>query len=117
MYYNTKASGARIRELRLAKKLDQIELAELLNVSHGYISRIESGKKGCSVDLMIQISEIFGTSLDYLILGKCNGVPDFIRQIGNPYCYRHGKYVVKVSFADTDISLEDRLEAYIRTKG
>ena len=70
MYYNTKASGARIRELRLAKKLDQIELAELLNVSHGYISRIESGKKGCSVDLMIQISEIFGTSLDYLILGN-----------------------------------------------
>ena len=76
MYYNTKASGARIRELRLAKKLDQIELAELLNVSHGYISRIESGKKGCSVDLMIQISEIFGTSLDYLILGKCHDVLD-----------------------------------------
>ena len=76
MYFNTKASGARIRELRLAKKLDQIELAELLNVSHGYISRIESGKKGCSVDLMIQISEIFGTSLDYLILSKCHDVLD-----------------------------------------
>ena len=76
MYYNTKASGARIRELRLAKKLDQIELAELLNVSHGYISRIESGKKGCSVDLLIQLSEIFGTSLDYLILGKCHDVLD-----------------------------------------
>ena len=29
----------------------------------------------------------------------------------------NGKYVVRVSFADTDISLEDRLEAYIRTKG
>ena len=51
-------------------------LAELLNVSHGYISRIESGKKGCSVDLMIQISEIFGTSLDYLILSKCHDVLD-----------------------------------------
>ena len=76
MYYNTKDSGARIREFRLAKKLDQTELAELLNVSHGYISRIESGKKGCSVDLMIQISEIFDTSLDYLILGKCSVVPD-----------------------------------------
>ena len=25
---------------------------------------------------------------------------DFIRQIGNPYCFRHGKYVVKVSFSD-----------------
>ena len=76
MYYNTKAGGARIRELRMAKKLDQIELAELLNISHGYISRIESGKKGCSVDLIIQISEIFGTSSDYLILGKCHDVLD-----------------------------------------
>ena len=24
---------------------------------------------------------------------------DFIRQIGNPYCYKHGKYVVKVGFS------------------
>ncbi len=76
MYYNTKKSGARIRALRLAKKLDQIELAELLNVSHGYISRIESGSRGCSVDLLIQISEIFDTSLDYLILGKCRDIPN-----------------------------------------
>ena len=76
MYHNTKASGARICELRLAKKLDQIELAELLNISHGYISFIESRKRGCSVDLMIQISEIFGTSLDYLILDKCHDVLD-----------------------------------------
>ena len=48
---------------------------------------------------------------------KRERILDFIRQIGNPYCYRHGKYVVRVSFTDTDISLEDRLEAYIRTKG
>ena len=50
-------------------------------------------------------------------LPKRERILDFIRQIGNPYCYRHGKYVVRVSFTDTDISLEDRLEAYIRTKG
>ena len=49
-------------------------------------------------------------------LPKRERILDFIRQIGNPYCYRYGKYVVKVSFSDTDISLEDRLEAYIRTK-
>lgn len=40
---------------------------------------------------------------------------DFLRQIGNPYCYRCGKAVVKVSFADTDATLEDRLEQYLRT--
>lgn len=40
---------------------------------------------------------------------------EFIRQIGNPYCYRCGKVVIKVSFADTDATLEDRLEHYLKT--
>ncbi len=40
---------------------------------------------------------------------------DFVRQIGNPYCYRCGKVVVKVSFADTSATLEDRLEHYLKT--
>ena len=38
---------------------------------------------------------------------------DFLQQIRNPYCYRCGKIVVKVSFADTDATLEDRLEHYL----
>ena len=41
---------------------------------------------------------------------------DFIRQIRNPYCYRHGKYVVKVGFSDTEVSLEERLAGYILSK-
>lgn len=40
---------------------------------------------------------------------------DFVSQIGNPYCYRCGKVVVKVSFADTNATLEDRLEHYLKT--
>lgn len=39
---------------------------------------------------------------------------DFIRQIGNPYCYRCGKVVVKISFNDTDATLEDRMESLLR---
>ena len=39
-------------------------------------------------------------------LPKRERILDFIRQIGNPYCYRHGKYVVKVSFTDTDVTLD-----------
>ena len=49
-------------------------------------------------------------------LPKGERILDFIRQIGNPYCYRHGDYVVKISFTDTDISLEDRMLSYIRSK-
>jgi len=49
-------------------------------------------------------------------LPKRERILDFIRQIGNPYCYRHGKYVVKVSYTQTDVTLEERLLAYLRSK-
>lgn len=38
---------------------------------------------------------------------------EFIRQIGNPYLYRQGEYIVKLRFADTDATLTDRLKEYI----
>ena len=49
-------------------------------------------------------------------LPKGERILDFIRQIGNPYCYRHGDYVVKISFTDNDVTLEDRMLSYIRSK-
>jgi len=49
-------------------------------------------------------------------LPKRERILDFIRQIGNPYCYRHGKYVVKISYTGTEVTLEDRLLSYIRSK-
>ena len=49
-------------------------------------------------------------------LPKKERILDFIQQIGNPYCYRYGKYVVKISFTDTDVTLEQRMLSYIRSK-
>lgn len=49
-------------------------------------------------------------------LPKQERILDFIRQIGNPYCYHHGKDVVEVSFIDTDVTLEERMLMYIRSK-
>lgn len=40
----------------------------------------------------------------------------FLEQIGNPFCYKCGGVVVKVRFADTDKTLDDRLEQYIRSR-
>ena len=36
----------------------------------------------------------------------------FVEQIGNPYCYLDNGVVVEVGYAETDISLQDRLSAY-----
>lgn len=38
---------------------------------------------------------------------------EFLRQIGNPYIYRQGEYIVKISFADTNATLTDRMKEYI----
>ncbi len=39
-------------------------------------------------------------------------IQSFVQQIGNPYCYLDNGIVVEVGYADTDVSLQDRLSAY-----
>ena len=69
MNYDMKRSGAYIQNLRIQKGYTQGQLAKAINMDRSYLSRIESGAKGCSVDLFIQLSEFFHVSLDALILG------------------------------------------------
>ena len=76
MAYDMKQSGERIRQLRIKNKLTQEKAANALNIDQSYYGRIETGKKGCSVDLFIQLAELFDVSLDYLILGRyCDTLP------------------------------------------
>ncbi len=70
MNYDMKQSGARIRQLRIKSGLTQEKTANKLNIDRSFYSRIESGKSGCSVDLLVQLSMLFQVSLDYIILGK-----------------------------------------------
>ena len=70
MNYDMKKSGERIRQLRMKSGLTQEQVATALNVDRSYYNRLEAGKKGCSIDLFIQLSEQFHTSLDYLITGR-----------------------------------------------
>ena len=70
MNYDMKKSGARIRQLRIKSGLTQEKAATALNIDRSFYNRIETGKKGCSIDLFVQLSELFHTSLDYLITGR-----------------------------------------------
>lgn len=47
---------------------------------------------------------------------KEDRIRSFIRQIKNPYCFKCGDIVVKTSFIDTDVTLEERMEHYLRTR-
>ena len=70
MNYDMKQSGERIRRLRIQNGLTQEKIANALNIDQSYYGRIETGKRGCPVELFVQLSDLFGVSLDYLILGK-----------------------------------------------
>ena len=61
---------AHIHQLPIQNGYTQEELAEALNVDQSYYRHIETGKRGCPVDLFIQLSDLFGVSLDYLIRGR-----------------------------------------------
>ena len=49
-------------------------------------------------------------------LPKEERMKQFIQQVKNPYLYKHGKYVVKITFSDPNTTLEERLASYIRSK-
>ena len=69
MNYDMKESGLRIRQLRIQKELTQEEVALLLNIDRSFYGRIESGQKGCSVDILVRLAGVYETSLDYIVLG------------------------------------------------
>ena len=57
----------RIAELRKEKYLNQIGLAMNLNISQYMVSAYETGRHQPSIDTLIQMSNIFGVSVDYII--------------------------------------------------
>lgn len=62
----------RVREIRLEKKLTQIEFGKLLAVSQDTVSLWENGKSLPTADYIILICHKFGVSADYLL-----GLKDF----------------------------------------
>lgn len=70
-YLDKKEVGQRIRMLRKKRDMTQLQLAEYLNyTTERQLQRIERGETGCSIDKLMEIAQILGTSTDYLLFGK-----------------------------------------------
>ena len=59
--------GEKLQKLRKERGLSQEGLAEMLNISRQAISKWESGQSYPEMDKLINISDIFGVTLDSLI--------------------------------------------------
>lgn len=62
--------GKRLRKCRLNSGLTQENMAEFLDISIKHYSEVERGITGLSVSKLIQLSDFFHVSLDYLIKGE-----------------------------------------------
>ncbi|MGN0602268.1 MAG: helix-turn-helix domain-containing protein [Oscillospiraceae bacterium] len=73
------AIGLRIKRQREALGFTQQVIYEKIDVSQNHYSRIENGRVGMSIEVLLQISEILNVSTDYILTGKFEtaSCPDF----------------------------------------
>lgn len=57
----------RLKELRVEKNLNQVELAAAVGVSKGIISLWENGLREPGMFSLIQLAKFFDVSIDYLV--------------------------------------------------
>ena len=65
-----KAVGARLKLLREAANLTAAALCRALGINRGSYSLFEQGKRGAPEHVKVQLADFYGTTLDYLILGR-----------------------------------------------
>lgn len=58
--------GNKLRELRTAKKLSQLQVAQRIGVSKSMISSYELSTRLPSYDVLIKLAAVYGVSTDYL---------------------------------------------------
>lgn len=59
--------GLRIKRYRMDKGLSQEKLAEALIITPGHLSRVETGKRYPSLEMIISIANALGVSADDLL--------------------------------------------------
>lgn len=72
--------GKRIREARLENNLKQEELANKLEVSVAFMSRIERGSSKINLKRLTQIAEILNISPGQLLTGYNIGSKDYLKE-------------------------------------
>lgn len=67
--------AANISALRQANNMTQLELAQRLNYSDKTISKWERGESAPDVSVLVEMAELFGVTLDYMVTDGHDDVP------------------------------------------
>ncbi len=67
--------GARLREQRTRRGLRLADVSEITGVSISILSRLESGVRAPSLDVLLKIARVFQVPLDELVGAPASGDP------------------------------------------
>ena len=57
----------RLKSLREDKDITQLQLASFLHIKQNTYSQYENGQRGVPVEVLIELSSFFETSVDYIL--------------------------------------------------
>ena len=97
----------RLKELREQRRLNQEGLAMKLNVSQSTISAYEIGERTPDLEMLIEMADFFGVSLDYLV-----GLSDVKQNISQNSLTEDELEIVYLYSQLTDIAKE-KVKSYI----
>ncbi len=59
--------SSRLRAARVAKRLNQMELAKAIDMDQGHLSRAERGERGLTREQLLSAATVLDVSVDYLL--------------------------------------------------
>jgi transcriptional regulator with XRE-family HTH domain len=69
------AAARRLRAFRESRQLSQEEVSAVIGVSASTLSRLESGQRRITVEVLIALARAYGTTLDELVTDEPTGDP------------------------------------------
>jgi transcriptional regulator with XRE-family HTH domain len=79
MSFDYELIGNRIKKAREVKGLTQEKLAEQLDVSNAYISKIERGRTPINLDRLSELCAVLEETPEYILSGANSSAKDFLR--------------------------------------
>lgn len=77
--------GKRVTEIRTNMHMSKNEFARLIGMKNQYLGAVERGKKGLTVERVINICNITGVTADYILFGVENKFKSNVQKMLSNY--------------------------------
>ena len=101
--------GKKIKSTRKERGYTQEKLAEICDISTGFLVHIDRGTRKLSLDTLFCIATVLNVSIDYLLIDSANKSDNFLEQMDsvarslNPSAYNSFRITVIILAVQIDV--------------